>query len=65
MAQKRIASNISQKYLDGLHARNFLAECTNDIYHDALSDKELDLLQAYAECWYNFEAWKKAKREYK
>jgi len=61
-AKKRIAANITEKYLKGLDARDFLADCTGDIYNDALNADEAKLLREYKDCDRDFEKWQKMKK---
>lgn len=58
-AKRRITANITQEYLESLDGRDFLAFCTNDIYNDALSDEEAELLTEYKNCDCNFEKWQR------
>ena len=61
-SKNRIAGHVNQEYLEGLRCRDFLADCTNDIYNDALSDEETELLREYEKCDRDVEKWQKMKR---
>lgn len=61
-AKGKISANITQEYLNSLEARDFLAECSDNIYDDALSDEETALLSEYKACDCDLEKWQKMKR---
>ena len=61
-SHRKIAANITQEYLEGLEARDFLAECSNNVYHDALTDEETELLREYQSCDCDFKKWKEMKK---
>lgn len=61
-AKNRIAANVDRDYLESLRCRDFLADCTNDIYNDALSKEEAKLLREYEKCGRDFDKWQRMKR---
>ena len=42
-------------------SRDFLADCTDDIYNDALNEDEAELLREYVNCGRDFDKWKNQK----
>ena len=61
-SKNRIPGYVTQEYLESLRCRDFLADCTNDIYNDALNEDEAALLREYEKCERDFEKWQKMKR---
>ena len=61
-AKRRIASNVTEKYLRSLEARDFLCFRGRDPYNDALSSDEAALFEEYQKCGCNFEKWQEMKR---
>lgn len=61
-AKSRIPTNVNEKYFKELDGRDFLAECSGNIYGDALSDEEAELLAEYKACDCDLEKWKKMKK---
>ena len=64
-AKRKISANVSQEYLNSLEARDFLAECSDNIYDDALSGEEAALLSEYKACDCDLEKWQKMKKRTK
>ena len=59
--KSHIPADISREYFEALECRDFLADCTDDIYCEALNDNEAALLREYLDCDRDFEKWKNQK----
>ena len=59
--KSRIPSNMNKEYFESLECRDFLADCTDDTYGDALNEAEAKLLREYVACGKDFDKWRNKK----